>query len=104
MKAINDLEDFDDIVDKNELVLIDFTATWCVPCKKLMPTLEEISKELPNINFIKADIEAVPELAEEFNIDAVPTLVLLKGREEVSRQQGALNKTALKDWLTKSSG
>lgn len=99
METLNNAKQLTQLTDKN--ILLDFTATWCGPCKKLTPVLEDLSIEISDIKFLKVDIEDLSDLAEEYNIDAVPTLVILKDGKEVARLEGGLGKTALKNWIEK---
>lgn len=103
MKDLDTNDEFISFTKDNKLALVDFSATWCGPCKQLTPKVEELSQEMTNISFGKVDIEILASVAEEFNIEGVPTLVLFKDGKEVDRQVGAIGKTALKTWLTKLS-
>ena len=88
----NELKEF----IQNGNVAIDFWATWCGPCKMLGPIFEEISNELENINFAKADMDEVGEEAMTFGVKGVPTIILFKNGEEITRIVGAQPKDALK--------
>ncbi len=58
--------------------VVDFSATWCGPCKMLAPVLEQISEEMTDVNFFNVDVDEAPELAESFGITNIPALVVLK--------------------------
>ncbi len=74
-------EEFENEVLKNEkTVIVDFFASWCMPCQMLMPVLEEISKEMENIDIIEVDIDKSRDLAIEYGIEAVPTMIIFKNR------------------------
>lgn len=92
-------EDFQELVSNDGLVLVDFYATWCGPCKMLMPVLEQISSEQPETPFIKLDIDEYRKQAIDTGIRAVPTLVLYKNGKEVSRASGYQPKEKLLSWL-----
>jgi len=92
-------EDFNSVVDKPGLVLLDFFATWCGPCNMLMPVLEQISSETPDTKFVKIDIDEYRKEAIENGIRAVPTLVLFKDGKEVARASGYQPKEKLLSWL-----
>jgi thioredoxin len=79
---------FDDIVEKNELVLLDFWAAWCQPCKMLGPVFEEMAKHHPDIFFGKVDTEESKDLAGAFQVRSVPTLMAFKKGELVFEQSG----------------
>lgn len=92
-------EAYDTVVNQEGLVLVDYFATWCGPCKMLMPVLEEISTEKPETPFVKVDIDEYRPLAIETGIRSVPTLVLYKDGKEVARQSGYQPKENLLAWL-----
>ncbi len=82
-----------EVLNSETPVLVDFGATWCGPCKTLEPVLAEISEEFGDKILIgKADIEEAPKVAERFSIMSVPTVIFLKGGEEVGRFVGAERK------------
>lgn len=60
------------------LVLVDFFAEWCGPCKMLTPVLEALAAELPYVTILKLDIDASPRPAEQFGVSSIPTLILFK--------------------------
>lgn len=91
----NELKEF----IQNGNVAIDFWATWCGPCKMLGPIFEEISEELKNINFAKADMDEVGEEAMSLGVRGVPTIILFKDGEEITRIVGAQPKDALKSQI-----
>lgn len=79
----------------NELTLVDFFATWCGPCKMIAPVLEQ----LEDIDVIKVDVDEERDLAVKFGIQAVPTLVLIKDKQEIARTQGYHDLEDLKNWI-----
>lgn len=95
MKITN--ETFDEQVMKSELpVLVDFWATWCGPCKMLAPVIDEISAEQQGkVNVGKIDIDENPDLAARFGVMNIPTVILFKDGEEVSRSVGLVPKDRL---------
>lgn len=76
-------------------VLVDFFATWCMPCKMLSPTIEEIADEHDEIKVCKADVDECEELARAFNIMSVPTLLAFKNGENTSEQIGLVDKQTI---------
>ncbi len=92
--------DFQEKVMASEVpVLVDFYADWCGPCRLLAPLLEELAQETPNAKIVKVNVDHSPELSQRHGIDAVPTLMLVKGGRVVFRQAGLLNKSQLKSLL-----
>lgn len=94
MKKINDNKM--DIT--NELVLVDFFATWCGPCKMLSLVLDKLDEE-KIIDIYKVDVDENGSLAEEYGIRAVPTLVLFKDKKEIKRLSGYRTLDELKGWI-----
>ena len=102
MAAINLTEpEFADTVENNEIVLLDFWAEWCGPCKAYGPVYERVSEEFPDVVFGKIDTEAEPLLAQAFNIRSIPTTIAFKEGIGVFMQPGALPEDALRDLVTK---
>ena len=80
-------------------VLVDFYATWCGPCKRLAPTLEEVAAESPGIRVVKVNVDESPELAERYDIHSMPSLMVFKDGQVVARQNGVVSKARLKALL-----
>ena len=94
--------DFEEKVLKNEnIVLCDFWAEWCGPCKQISPILEELSEELQEnkITIAKVNIDDNPETPSKFGIMSIPTLLLFKEGKLVSTQVGLQQKKELKSWI-----
>lgn len=82
------------------LVLVDFWATWCPPCKYMNPILAELAaSEAGAVKVVKVDIDRNRELADQFKVESIPTLVLFKGGKSVDMKIGAMPKEALLEWL-----
>ena len=94
LKHIQNKEEFDSAI-KEGLVLVDFFATWCGPCKMLSPVLEEVANENPNLSVLKIDVDEVGELAARYGIQAIPTLMLFKNGQRVETRIGYQNKNQL---------
>jgi len=73
----------------SNLVVIDFSATWCGPCKVIAPVFDQISDEFSQATFIKIDVDEVPEIAQRYQVLAMPTFVFLRDGEVVGRFSGA---------------
>jgi thioredoxin 1 len=89
---------FDDSI-KEGLVLVDFYADWCGPCKMLAPMLEEYAKEVNNVKVVKVNVEQAPEVTDKYQIMTVPTLILFKDGNIDSIRQGFHTKDMLKAWI-----
>jgi thioredoxin 1 len=93
-----------DVLQASEPVVVDFWAEWCGPCKMIGPSLEEISKELAGkVKIAKLNIDENPELAAQFGVRSIPTLMMFKGGEVADMKVGALPKTALSHWIGSSA-
>ncbi len=96
------ISDFEKNLVKGKLTLVDFSATWCLPCKKLKPVLEKVGKDMENTIALQIhDFDENPDLASQYSIDALPTLLLFKEGKIVWRFVGVLEEDALKKELTK---
>jgi thioredoxin 1 len=92
------------VASASELVVVDFWAPWCGPCKMIAPALEEISGELaPAVSIVKVDIVESKAVAERFGVQSVPLLVILADGQEVARKPGAAPKGALKRWIEETA-
>lgn len=85
---------------KKENVVIDFWAEWCGPCKMLGPIFEELSKEIKTVNFAKVNVDESAEIASEYSVRSMPTLVIFKNGEEIARIVGFSSKDSLKRKIT----
>ena len=90
-------DSFEQTIDDNEIVLIDFWASWCGPCRAFAPVYEKVSEAHPGVVFAKVDTEAEPELAASFRIQSIPTLMAVRDNIVLYSQPGALPEDALED-------
>lgn len=98
------MDNFDDLVKGEKLVLVDFFATWCGPCKAMSPILEELKKRMGDgIHVLKIDIDGKNnrQLTDSLQIQSVPTLVLYKEGKIVWRQSGVMQAGALQEQIEK---
>ena len=91
------MENFNDIINSEQLTLVDFFATWCGPCKMMHPVLEQLKDELgESIRIIKIDVDKNNNLAMNYRVQSVPTLMPFRKGEMLWRQSGALRLNDLK--------
>ncbi|MBO6540154.1 MAG: thioredoxin [Rhizobiaceae bacterium] len=89
-----------DVLEAAEPVVVDFWAEWCGPCKMISPALEEIATEMGGkVKVAKLNIDENPELAAQYGVRSIPTLMLFKGGEVADMKVGAAPKTALSAWI-----
>ena len=89
------------VLGADKAVIVDFYADWCGPCKRLAPVFKELSEEMDGVDFFKVDVDDQSELAGQFAVQSIPTLIVFKGGQPVERIMGAMPKDDLKKVLEK---
>lgn len=86
------MENFNEIINSNQLTLVDFYATWCGPCKRMHPVLDQLKENLQDeVRIIKLDVDKNQALAATYGIQSVPTLMIFRNGEMLWRQSGAMS-------------
>lgn len=89
-----------DVLDNEKLVLVDFWAEWCGPCKQIGPALEELSSEMAGkVKIAKIDVDSNPNTAASMGVRGIPALFIFKDGEVISNRAGAAPKAALQSWI-----
>ncbi len=95
-------ENFNATIENNDVVIVDFWAPWCGPCRMFAPIFEAVSEQYPNVVFAKLNTEDQQELAASFNIRSIPTLMVFREKIIVFTQAGMLPKAGFEQVVQKS--
>jgi thioredoxin len=95
-------ENFAEIVQGNDMVLVDFWATWCGPCQSFGPIYEEVSEKYPDVVFAKVNTEEQRELSGHFQVRSIPTLMIFREQVIIFSQPGAIPGSMLEDLIGKA--
>ena len=84
-----------EVMESDKTVLLDFWATWCGPCRMIAPVLEEVAQEREDVKVCKIDVDKEPELAQQFQIMSIPTLIVMEQGRVVNKALGAMPKNSV---------
>ena len=95
LKQVTDASFVDDVLNQKGVVVVDFWAPWCGPCRMVVPLVEEIAKERSDIKVVKINVDEEQELAMQFGVMSIPTLVVMKNGKIVNQVTGARPKAQI---------
>lgn len=100
MLQVNSENFASEVLDSPIPVVVDFFATWCGPCRMLSPVLESVSEDYEDkVKFVKLDVDEAADIAKDYSVMSIPTLIIIKNGEEVAKQVGAMGAEALEEWI-----
>lgn len=100
MLIVNSENFASEVLDSPIPVVVDFFATWCGPCRMLSPVLESVSEDYEDkVKFVKLDVDEASDIAKDYSVMSIPTLIIIKNGEEVAKTVGALGAEALEEWI-----
>ena len=94
-------DNYTDIINNTRTFVLDFSASWCGPCRKVEPVLEELSDKYPDLPFYKCDVGEEQQAAAHFNIYSVPTIIFFRDGQEMNRISGVRTQQFLEDEIQK---
>lgn len=98
---IKNKNEFQEVI-QSEYALVDFFATWCGPCKMMAPVLENIASSREEVKIAKVDVDKFEDLAREYGVMSIPTLVLFKNGQVVSQKVGFVAEPILTEWINEN--
>jgi len=90
-----------EVVESEGVILVDFYAEWCGPCKMTSPIIDELSNEMPDVKFVKINVDENQDLASEYSVFSIPTFLIFKGGKVVDQFVGAQSKDNFKQHIKK---
>jgi thioredoxin 1 len=98
------MEKFNEIINSDKPTLVDFYATWCMPCRMMTPIIDEMSNEISDVaSILKIDVDQYRDITVKYGIRGVPTFIIFKNGEIVWRQSGVVQKNVLKETINQFS-
>lgn len=95
--------DFGEIAQAAIPILVDLWAEWCGPCRRVSPALAQLARERAGqVKLVKVDVDRAPMLSQRYDVQAIPTLIVLRGGEVIARQTGAAPANVLREWLDRA--
>lgn len=103
MEIINDTNFEEKVLKSTKPVLVDFFATWCGPCRQMLPIVDELSQEMSDkLSVFKVDVDEAPNVADKYEIQSIPHLILFSAGQVKAQKNGASTKAELSQWIAEN--
>ena len=100
MEVINDTNFEQEVLKSDKPVLVDFFATWCGPCRQMLPIVTELSEEMAGqVKIVKLDVDEAAKTAEKYEIQSIPTMILFREGQVKATRNGSSTKSELQSWI-----
>lgn len=99
VNEIKTIDDFKKAIAENKLTLVDFYADWCGPCKMIAPVISELAKDHGDVNFVKINVDELQDLAQDYGILSIPTLITFQNGSELKRKTGFVTRNEIEQEL-----
>ena len=101
MEIVNDTNFNTEVLEADKPVLVDFFATWCGPCRQMLPIVTELSEEMADkLKIVKLDVDEAPASAEKYEIQSIPTMILFEKGQVKATRNGSSTKSELESWIS----
>jgi len=100
MLALKESDFEKEVLESKGLVLVDFWAEWCSPCRQLGPILEAVSQTMPNVKFCKVNVDEAPSTAASFGIRSIPSMFLFKDGKQIDSKVGFSSEETISSWIS----
>ncbi len=100
MEIVNDINFESEVLKSEKPVVVDFFATWCGPCRQMLPVMDEVSSAMSStVKIVKMDVDESPSTPDQLGVQTLPTLILFKNGEAVAQHTGPMLKIELIEWI-----